>query len=183
MVLSATVPTNNTSAKTILINKQKIIYGVANVNEIYNEFFFHFDTSGITSEYAKFIVYPKKRKGKGNRAVMSIKYKVSACWLSYSSDAFAEWLNEQSYYEDIREVTLSMCWNLIDSNIKKCFSFFVKIKDLANINAYINGIYRSCISSAKPEIYIESDLDNNKLIVDREFEVEIFKVEVYKDKK
>jgi hypothetical protein len=103
--------------------------------------------------------------------------------LSYSSDAFAEWLNERSYYEDIREVTLSMCWNLFDSNIKECFSFFVKVEDLTNIDAYINRIFRSRILSAKPEICIELNLNNNKLIIDKELELDIFKVEACEDKK
>lgn len=168
---------------TASVNKQNICHGVANIDEIYNEFFFHFDASGVTSKYAKFIIYPERRKGKGSKATILIRYKMSACWLACGNDAFAEWLNERRYYEDVKEVDLSMRWKLLDSNIKECFSFFVKIEDLISINRYTDEIFRHRLPLAKPEIYIEIDLSNSRLIINKKLEIDIFKVETCEDKK
>ncbi|MBX0312723.1 MAG: hypothetical protein JHC31_13315 [Sulfurihydrogenibium sp.] len=154
------------------INKT-IYHGIADANEIISEFsYFH----AATSKYVKFTVYPKKKR-KNKEAAIEIKYNASASRLAYSSDSFAEWLNElRYYYEDIKEVTLSMHWKLLDSNIEKCLSFLMHAKDLEAIEGYAIRVLGSYTSSGKSEIYIKIDLENEKLILDRNFEVKIFKV-------
>lgn len=176
--------TVSTNTLVNLIDKQKITYGIADIDEIYDNLFYFNNartSKAITFDHAKFYIYPRRKKGRGGEAIVKIYYLTSAYWLSQVDNSFAEWLSEQIYhekinYEKIEEVKVSMHWNLFNSNIKKCFSFLMHIDNLTAISKYIDNIIKNQISSIKPEISIEIDHTNKKLIIDRKFEVKITKI-------
>jgi hypothetical protein len=162
--------------------RDKVIYGVIDVEEFFDSFdYFRFALAckAITSEYAKFCFYPRRRKKRNGKAL--IFYNVSAEWKCYHDCSFAEYLNEYigayGYNDDDKETKYareSTSIKLLESNIKRDLSFFMHIDDLVALDKYICRIIRDCNLSGKLEAYIEFDLDNNKIIINKEFESEIF---------
>ncbi|MBX0312722.1 MAG: hypothetical protein JHC31_13310 [Sulfurihydrogenibium sp.] len=174
MALSAVLPNTFKS-----LNSQKIIYAIANIDELYDTLSYFnnaYTHKAITYDHIEFHIHPKRKKGRDGKAIAKIHYIVSTYWLSQIDSSFEEWLLKQSYYEKVEEIKVSTHLNLFSSNIKKHLSFFIHIDNLSAINRYIDSIIKNRPLSSKSEICIEIDLDNKKLIINREFKAKIIKV-------